>query len=204
MTMKLNKPRMILCLLFVAATIGVGIPSTAAQSKAAATDPEAALRKRVNEFYGLLRVKRVADAEKYVTADTVDQYRIMPQGDFIGVAIESIEFAPDKRSAVVMIYMTVSNAVVPVPFQLPRKTNWQLAKDGWRIAIPVQTTEMGTDVIFPNKGGKATAPPPKLDLIFDNYVLDFNPIKQGEVKVVKATFTNSTDHPITVMGVKSD
>jgi hypothetical protein len=128
----------------------------------------------------------------------------MPQGDFIGVAIESIEFAPDKRSAVVMIYMTVSNAVVPVPFQLPRKTNWQLAKDGWRIAIPVQTTEMGTDVIFPNKGGKATAPPPKLDLIFDNYVLDFNPIKQGEVKVVKATFTNSTDHPITVMGVKSD
>ena len=105
--MKLNKPRMILCLLFVAATIGVGIPSTAAQSKAAATDPEAALRKRVNEFYGLLRVKRVADAEKYVTADTVDQYRIMPQGDFIGVAIESIEFAPDKRSAVVMIYMTV-------------------------------------------------------------------------------------------------
>ncbi|MSO19103.1 MAG: DUF1573 domain-containing protein [Acidobacteria bacterium] len=170
-----------------------------AQEPAAA---EIALKKRVAEFYSLMRVDRTADAERLVTADTLERFRVMPNGEFLNATVDSIEFNPDGKSATVNILLAVSAAAVPVPFQLPRKTNWRLESDGWRIIIPAPM-EHSDCAMFRN-----CAPKPgdllKLDLQFTQPVVDLTPIKQGEKKIAKFAFTNSSDHSVTIEDVQAD
>ena len=169
----------------------------------APSDAEAALRKRVAEFYALMKVKRTADAEKYVTADTLDQFRLMPAGDFVSAEISSIDMAADKKAAAVLINLLVSSATVPVPFAFPRKTNWRQEADGWKIVIPSQTIESsGAGVMFP--GSSKSAAPPKTELSFAQPIADITPIREGEKKLAKFAFTNTASHPVTITEVVSD
>src|SRR5689334_15553781 len=112
--------RKVFLLLLILLTLGSSNLSVLAQT-APPSDAEAALRKRVAEFYAYMKVKRTVDAEKYVTADTLDQFRIMPAGDFVSAVINSIDMAADKKSAEVMIDLLVSSATLPIPFAFPRK-----------------------------------------------------------------------------------
>jgi hypothetical protein len=169
----------------------------------APSDAESALRKRVADFYAVMRVKRTTDAEKYVTADTLDQFRIMPAGDFVSATIDSIDMAADKKSAAVMINLLVSSATVPVPFAFPRKTNWRLEADGWKIVIPAQTMESsGPSVMFP--GGNKGAAPPQTDLNFAEPLVEIVQIKEGEKKLARFSFTNTGTQPVTITNVLSD
>jgi hypothetical protein len=184
-------------------TIVVALSSLAWGQAPAPSDAEASLRKRVAEFYALMKVKRTTDAEKYVTADTLDQFRIMPAGDFVNATIDSIAMAADKKSAAVMINLLVSSATVPVPFAFPRKTNWRLEADGWKIVIPAQTMESsGPSVMFP--GGNKPAAPPKTDLTFAEPLLEIAQIKEGEKKLARFSFTNTGAQPVTIRDVLSD
>ncbi len=164
---------------------------------------ETTLRRRVAEFYALMKAKRSAEAERLVTADTLEQFRLMPNGEFLGVEVDSMEISKDGKSATININLLVSSATLPVPFQLPRKTNWRLESDGWRIVIPQQTMESGASSMF-----KSTAPQsgklPSFDLQFTQPIVDVTPIKQGEKKIAKFSFTNSAAHPVTIVNIEAD
>lgn len=167
-------------------------------------DDDAALRNRVADFYALMRLKKAADAEKFVTSDTLDQFRLMPNGEFLAAEIDSIEMGKDQNSASVLINLVVSNASIPVPFKLPRKTNWRIEEGNWKIVIPSQTIEQsGPGVIF--GGSRQTSQnPPKFDLEFPKSIVNLTPIRQGEKKLATFAFTNSANHPVTIVDVKSD
>ena len=169
-----------------------------------APEQEVALRKRVAEFYGYLKVKRAAEAEKYVSSDTLEQYRMMPNGDFVSAEIGSVEWGADKKSATVVINLMVSNAAIPMPFSLPRKTDWRLEPDGWKIVIPSQT-RTGSDpgIGFPGNSKPALLPG-KPDLTFANPLVDVSPIRQGDKQSAHFSFKNSSDHPVTVETVQFD
>ena len=164
---------------------------------------ENALRKRVGEFYALMKLKKATEAEKYVTAETLDQFRLMPNGEFLNAEISSIEWNADKSAAAVMINIMVSSATIPVPFSLPRKTDWKLTSDGWQIVIPPQASmPSGGEQMFPGHGESVA--PAKTDLEFPHPIVDLTPIRQGEKKSVSFSFTNTSQHPVTVTDVKSD
>lgn len=196
--------RVILCSAIAVVLSGLATPLPAQTSSGPAAG-EAALRKRVADFYGLMRLRKSAEAEAYVTSDTLDEFRIMPNGEFVGASIRSLELAKDSLSATVMIDLVVSSAAIPVPFQLPRKTSWKLEDGLWKIAIPAQSMEQsGVGIMFPHGGGQAVVKPPETDLKFPSPTAEIPRIKQGEKKLVTYSFRNAAKHPVSILEIKSD
>jgi hypothetical protein len=199
--MRSNVIHEIFTTMLLAAFLVFGEGGDKAQAQATVST-EAGLRKAVAEFYTLLKARRNVEAERLVTSDTLERFRSMPNGEFLSAQIQSIQFSNDEKSAIVNIGLLVSAANVPVPFELPRKTEWRLEAGGWRIVIP-PPPEDGTTSMFKNSaslGGDR----PKLDLEFGQPIVDLTPIKQGDKKIAKFAFTNSSAHPVTIVNVEAD
>jgi hypothetical protein len=159
---------------------------------------EKGLQDRVAIFYGYLKDHRKTEAERYVTKDTLDDFRLMPVGDFLAAQIDGMKISPDGKTAEVGIVLTISQANLPAPFAMPRKTNWRLDSDGWKIVIPKQGMTSSTEMMFRSNTKS------KPDLVFVKPVQDLSPIKQGEKKIARFAFSNSSDHPVRVLAMLSD
>lgn len=190
--------RALLGILLMMSTGAASIAQTADKSAV-----ETALRKNVMTFYVQMKLQKYDNASKYVTSNTLENFKAMPKGDFIAAEVGSIAFNKELTSAKVVVNLLISLANIPAPMPLPRDTEWKLEDGIWKIVIPQQADESAVELMF-SQTSKPLGPPPKFDLTFSQPELDLSPIKQGEKKLARYSFQNTTDHPVTIVDMKSD
>jgi hypothetical protein len=165
-------------------------PSMAA---AQAVSPSDALKKRVQEFYSLLQRGRVSQAESYITPDTLEIFRTLSVNPFLGFEVDSIEIGADGKSADVLVQILYQPPMAPQPFKYPRKTAWRLEGDQWLQVVP----ELNE---FQSQQPTAGKPGPE-ELRFAQKTANLGILRQGDKREARFSFTNVTDHPVTITSV---
>jgi hypothetical protein len=174
---------------------------TAAQ--APSSNPVEALKKRAAEFYSLLLQNKVHEAESYVTADTLQDFRRLSNTPFLGFNVESIELDAGGKAATVLTQIFVLTPVSPQPIQYPRRSAWRLEEGNWFFVArePVQPIQGQMPGQMRGTMPPSANLPPAGDLRFLATTADLGILRQGDKREARFSFTNVTDHPVTITSV---
>lgn len=157
------------------------------------------LKRRVEEYYTLLLSSRVADAEAYVTKDSVENFRRLKNNAFVSFKVKAVNLDAEGTSAEVetTVYFISPQAAEPLPFQ--RKTNWRLEDGEWRLFLPIVKPRSLENVYVPGQPlrKRSTAPAP-VDLQFAENRVSLGTVYTDERPKVRFSFTNTSDHPVQI------
>jgi len=160
--------------------------------------PEQVLRGRVEDFYSLIQLGRWAQAEAYVSPDSLETFRSGPKNPFLDFQVKSVNLEPDQQSAQVEVQLQVVNpASLGTPLALAQTTHWRLEGGVWRVVLP-KPASMAS--LFNDQGEKKSPPPPE-ELKFKGHRYGFGKMKPGEIKTAVFPFTNATNHDVTISAV---
>jgi Protein of unknown function (DUF1573) len=179
---------------------------SALSSPAQVRRQEAALRARVEAYFGFLKAGNSSKAENYVTRDTLDTFRNEPKTPFQGFSIDSIKMKPDGRHATVQVSVSVVTPYSNAPFPYPRDTDWRLVRGVWYVEVPKPASNR-LQAMFrqPSPGDVATpdASPP-MELEFKNHIYTFlSPLQPGEVKIAHFVYKNVSNHVVTLGAIST-
>src|SRR5437879_5368921 len=79
------------------------------------SEQEQNLRTRVQEFYSILQTGNWTKAEPYLTADSVETFRMEKSNTFAGFEIQSLKLEPDGASANVQVQVKSLSPLFPTP-----------------------------------------------------------------------------------------
>jgi hypothetical protein len=97
-------------------------------------DVDAALRSRVKEFYDLQVARKYRPAEQLVAEDTKDFYYASKKPDIKAITIKEIQYAPDFKSAKVMLLskmMVMFIGAPPTIMDIPFTSYWKIDEGKW-------------------------------------------------------------------------
>jgi len=178
-----------------------------AQSAAAAPlvlkDREESLRKRAEEFYQLLQLGRVDQAEAYIALDSKENFRKEPKGFFLGFKVDSIKLQPDGRAATVLVQtQVIMGNTGGSPVTMPRTSHWTWVDGLWYLVeSPPATQGENMKALFSAPGTRGQARPEELKFKYHLYVL--GKIQPGQITAARFPFTNVTDHTVTLTSVNT-
>jgi uncharacterized protein DUF1573 len=161
------------------------------------SEREQALKRRVQEFYSLLQTGNRAQAEPFLTADSVETFRTEKNVAFAGFEIQSLKLEPDGTSATVQVQIESFSPLFPAPLPMLLTNRWVLADGVWRFTIPKQSVQG----ISPFKSEARNTPSPAAELKFKGHRYHFGRIIQGQVKVARFPFANETTHVVRIADV---
>jgi uncharacterized protein DUF1573 len=156
-----------------------------------------ALRTRVKEFYGFLRVGNWSRAEAYVTPESLDTFRNENKTPFLSFQINSIHMRPDGRSARVEATLKVQTPYSGEPFPFPRKTSWRLVGGLWSVEVPKPPLHPLRSMFTqppPSSASSLVRQPAELKFESVESIVDL--IQLGEIRTVRFAFTNVSDHAV--------
>jgi hypothetical protein len=166
------------------------------------TEQEKALRTRVEEFYSLLQSGRAAQAESYLTQDSLEDFRNQSKNPFVKFQIDTIKMDPDGQGASVLVRLRFPTGMPPRLVEAPRTTRWRLENGVWRAAIPKPDPNVLQSLFSATSGiGSSAQPPPPEELKFKGHRYNLGEIPPGQVKQARFPFTNVTDHVVTLAAV---
>ncbi len=169
----------------------------------AAQGEEQELQGRVQEYYSLLQVGRWAEAERYLTEDSKENFRNQQKSPFVGFEIKSVKLEPDGKTATTLVLVqTLVPAFSLTPMPVSSTTSWRLVQGAWYAVIPKPAPNAWKAAFSPPPGGSAAKQVPHLEeLKFKGHTYYFAVIPPGKVKVVRFPFKNVTDHAVTITEV---
>jgi len=180
-----------------------GLFSPAAVRAGEPSEPEQALRARVEEFYALLQVARWKDAEAYVTQETREEYHNQNKSPFLGFRVESIRLNPSGDKATVVTLIRFLSGMSPQPVTVPRSTEWHRVGGEWYVEIPTPNPRSLQELfaLQSRARGQKPAPPPQLE--FKGHRYGLGTIQPGQIKTARFPFTNVADHVVVIREVQT-
>lgn len=159
-------------------------------SRATEASREAALRKRVEEFYRLLQQGNRAEAEKYVVEESrkslgKEYPELVPRFE-----IDSIQLDADGQQATVMVRVEAFMPSLAKPVLIPRSTRWRLVEGTWYVILPKQEAK---------PAARRGPPPPEIK--FETLHQDLGTTQPGHIKTARFPFTNISNHVVTIAQV---
>jgi hypothetical protein len=179
-----------------------------------ATEAEAALRARVDEFYKLQVEKKFRQAEAMVADDSKDDYYNHAKQQISGYSLQQVELLDSNTRARVTVKakVTLRAALVGAQeFEIPLVTNWKVENGQWLWYIDPESrgkTPFGAIKPSPDtpKEGNALAPA-NVDIkdIMNQITLDRQGvILNASTPEQKVTITNHLPGPIALEVMKPD
>lgn len=162
------------------------------------SDPQEAIRRRVEEFYALLHGNQLAKAEAYVSRDSLEKFRDLENNPFVSVEIKSVKLGPEGASATVEVTILFMDPRSPIPIPFPRKTDWLLEDGQWRLIVPDAMDA------FRQRSARATGEQHPPALKFSQDKVQLGRVRQGEKKQVRVSLTNVSDQPVRITEVVTD
>jgi uncharacterized protein DUF1573 len=165
---------------------------------------EIVLRKRVQDFYGLLQLGHWDQAESFIAPDSLENFRKQPRGAFLGFEVQSVSVAPTGEAGMAVVDMRTMNSLSPMPVAMPQTSRWRWINGDWYLEVPNPADQgEGFKALFDEpKETKPTASRPE-DLKFKGHRYRLGMVRSGEVRVAHFPFTNVTDHPVTLSSVNT-
>jgi Protein of unknown function (DUF1573) len=175
-------------------------PLQGASGKQPKRGQEQALRKRVEEYYGLLQLGRLGQAEVYVAADSRETFRKVPRSPFLGFRVISVALSPDGMSGVVIVQVRAYlGGLSPNPVETPYTTHWRLVDGRWYLELPKRIPASPLAAISQESRSPRSRRPEELK--FKGHRYNLAKIEQDQKKVARFPFTNVTDHVVTIAAV---
>ncbi|HEV2495143.1 MAG TPA: DUF1573 domain-containing protein [Terriglobia bacterium] len=177
----------------------------AAGSGAATESAEVdALRKRAQDFYGLMQLARWDQAEGFISADTRENFHKAQKSPFLGFNVGSVEVAPGGVDATVEVTMQIvtSNVAAPGPINVPQKSRWRRVDGVWYMIVPPPENsgaQLGN--LFGKGAPKSQVAPRAEDLKFKGHRYILGKIGSDQLQTARFPFTNVTDHVVTLSSV---
>jgi hypothetical protein len=160
------------------------------------------LKKRVQEFYSLLQRQRLTEAESYVTPETLESFRSMGSNPFLGFEVESIQMEDGGKSASVLVQILYQAPQLAKPVKFPRRTTWRFDEGTWRLVVPEPAPPPLRDSF--SADSMKTEQPKPADLHFQDTSVSMGDLKEGDKKQIRFSFTNVSNHPVTITAVHTD
>ncbi len=162
-------------------------------------------RQQVHEFYSLLLRGRPKSAEKYVDPETLEIFRNFTNNRFLGFEIDTIELDKQSNNAAVTVQIIYQPLMFPRPMKYPRKTIWRLAEDGqWLLkdfVIP-EPIQPPLKMFDSSRNQQTEEAKPEL-LRFEENVVHFGELRQGDKRQALFRFANNSDQPVTIAEVET-
>jgi len=179
-----------------AQTVGAGAGAASAEADA--------LRKRAQDFYGLMQLGRWDQAEGFISADTRENFHNAQKSAFLGFEVGSVEVAPGGEDATVEVTMQIvtSNVAAPGPISVPQKSHWRRVDGVWYMVVPPPAnagTQLGS--LFAGSAVKSQVAPRAEELKFKGHRYILGKIGKDQVRMARFPFTNVTDHAVSLSSV---
>ena len=158
------------------------------------------LQKRVREFYSLLQVRQITQAERYTTEESRERLRDQASNPFLGFRIISTAVNPDGRSGTAVVELTVLAEFAPGPIPIQRTSKWEMVDGEWRVIVPAPPA-MDSQATL-GVGGQQDPPPEELK--FEGHSFGLGVMKPGEVKEARFPFENISDHVVKIKEIATD
>jgi hypothetical protein len=150
------------------------------------------------EFYSLFQMRQIPQAETFCTLESRARLRDQA-GPFLSFRIVSIDMKEDEKNAGVVVELTQIVPAVAMPFPVQRDTKWLIEEGEWRLYVP----EPAADLVEAMTAAGRQEPPKPEELVFKGHSFGLGVMKPGDRKEARFPFTNTTDHPVTMVQVQT-
>ena len=198
--MRMRIPQQIIRVSLALAPILLVLPLGAQSRKQAALEKQ--LAKRVQEVYQLFVSGDWDRITPYISEDTRSIWTTQPKSTIDAFQLDTIEVAPDGKSAKVNVMTTFRVVQVPgAPFHQGQKSDWVYGKGRWFLKIkrPPPLTNFFKSTSNVPAPGQVTSP----------FIFTENPVKMripeaGAESVATVRFQNVTPLPVTLENLRTN